>query len=326
MLEWFRIYKGIKHRYPMKELYTIAGITKQALWSHNKRQQTQIIREELVIGMIKQIRKDHKRMGCRRMYYATTKVSPVGRDVFERIGFSSGFRLQRRRNVMKTTWGQRVEIYPNLIEGKIINGINQVWQSDVFYIKIEGKDYFGVSIEDVYSRKLLALHLSKSLLAKELIKAFKKAIKVRSGTQIQDCIFHSDRGSQYIAKDFKVLIKEKQMKPSMCLLPQENAYVERLQGSIKYEYLFEFELKEKNLARQIVKIRRLYNDYRPHSCLDMMTPKAFEQQVQNMEENSRPEMQIYQWNHELLTKKVIINKKKKVAKKKKVNINNNYLT
>ncbi len=309
----------------MKELYTITGISKQALWSHNKRQETRMIREELVIGMIKQIRKDHKKMGCRRMYFATTKEPPVGRDAFERIGLSSGFRLQRKRSSIKTTWSQRVEVYPNLIEGKIINGINQVWQSDIFYIKIEGKDYYGVCIEDVYSRKLLALHLSKSLSSKELVKAFKKAIKVRSGTQIQDCIFHSDRGSQYIAKDFKVLIKEKQMKPSMCLLPQENAYVERLQGSIKYEYLFEFELKEKNLARQAGKILRLYNDYRPHSNLDMMTPKAFEQHVQNMEENSRPEMQIYQWNHELLTKKVVFNKKKKEAKKKKVNINNIYL-
>ena len=303
----------------MKELYQITGISKQAMWSHNKRQEIQMKIEEQVIDMIKDIRKDHKRMGCRRMHYACKDSPPVGRDSFEHIAFKNGYRLKRKRNVIKTTWGQRIDVYPNLIEGKIINGINQVWQSDIFYIKVQGIDYYGVTIEDVYSRRLLALHLSKSLSAKELIKAFGKAIKARSGMDISGCIFHSDRGSQYIAKDFKTLIKENNMLGSMCLLPQENAYVERVQGSIKYEYLFEIELMESNINRQANRVLRLYNDHRPHSSLGMMTPSAFEQYVQNMDENSRPKMLIYQWNHELLTKKAVMNKKKKEAKKKKVN-------
>lgn len=295
----------------MKELYTIAGISKQALWSHNKREQERACQRGQVISAIRQMRKHHKRMGCRRIYYACKDVSPVGRDIFERVGLENGFRLKRQRNVTKTTWSQRVEVYPNRIEGKIINGINQVWQSDISYIRIEGWANYVVCIEDVYSRKILALHLSKSLSAEQLLKALKLALLERKGSVVAGCIFHSDRGSQYIADQVKKLINDYNMLGSMCYLPQENAYVERIHGTVKYEYLYEMELTNTNKYRQIKKAVALYNNKRPHSSLGMMTPTAFEQAVEKMDENLRPEMQIYQWDHGLLTKPLVINKRKK---------------
>jgi putative transposase len=295
----------------MKELYKIAGISKQALWSHNKREQERTCQTSQVISSIQNIRKNHKRMGCRRIYYACKDISPVGRDIFERVGLENGFRLKRKRNVTKTTWSQRVEVYPNRIEGKIINGINQVWQSDISYIRIEGCANYVVCIEDVYSRKILALRLSKSLSAEQLLKALKIALLERRGTVVAGCIFHSDRGSQYIDKRVKKLIKDHQMIGSMCLLPQENAYVERIHGTIKFEYLYEMELTDTNKYRQIKKVVALYNDKRPHSSLGMMTPTAFEQAVEKMEENTRPVMQVYQWKHDLLTKPLVFNKRKK---------------
>jgi transposase InsO family protein len=310
----------------MKALCAIVGISKQALWMYNKRQQERMDKKEKVLELIKEVRIDHKRMGCRKIYFKYINLSPVGRDAFEEIGLGNGYRLKRQRNVRKTTWGQRIEIYPNLIEGKVVNGINQVWQSDIFYVKVEGKDYYGITIEDIYSRKILALHFSNTLLARELVMALKKAIKARSGIGIEGCIFHSDRGSQYIDKDVKALIKNYGMKGSMCLLPQENAYVERVQGSLKYEYINEFDLNKRYLTRQAAKILVLYNDFRPHSSLNMMTPTAFERNVNTLDENLRPEMKVYQWNHELLTKQAVFNKKKKEAKKKKVNINNTSLS
>jgi hypothetical protein len=65
------------------------------------------------------------------------------------------------------------------------------------------------------------------------------------------------------------------------------------------------------------KIARLYNDERPHLGLHRMTPTAFEKYVDKLAPLDRPEMSVYQWNHELLTKNQVINKKKKVTKKKK---------
>jgi putative transposase len=300
----------------MKTLYEIAGISKQAIWSQAKRDQQRDRRSDEVISTIKTIRKEHKRMGCGRMYYACTDSPPVGRDIFERIGLENGFRLKRQRNVTKITWSQRVEVYPNRIQGKIINGINQVWQSDISYIRIEDSIHYHVCIEDVYSRRILVLHISKSLSAEQLLKALKIALLVRRGMIVAGCIFHSDRGSQYIDRWVKKLIKDHQMLGSMCLLPQENAYVERIHGTIKYEYLYELELTNANNYRQIKKVVALYNDKRPHSSLGMMTPTAFEQAVEKMDENLRPKMQIYQWNHGLLTKPLVFNKRKKKQKRK----------
>lgn len=304
----------------MKDLYAIAGLTKQALWKHKKRQDIIDNTTRQIVEKIKAIRKHHKRMGCRHMYFASDEPLPVGRDAFEQIGLANGFRIKRKRNVMKTTWSQRVEIYPNLIEGLTINGINKVWQSDMFYLKIEGKNYYGVTIMDVYSRKLLALHISKSLSAVQLKAAMKKALRARSGQDVRGCVFHSDRGSQYIASSHKKLLNSEGIKISMCLLPQENAYVERVQGTMKYDYLEPFELGEKNLRFMTPKIMRYYNEERPHSNLNMITPDSFEYLLARLPENSRPEMTIFKWDHEKSTKSTVINKKKKEAKKKKSTI------
>jgi putative transposase len=301
----------------MKDLYQIVGISKQALWSHARRQQKLSAVEEAVVDHIKHIRKTHKRMGCRRMYYYDPDFALVGRDHFEQIGLENGFRLKRRRNVHRTTWSQRVEVYSNKIAGLEINGINQVWQSDIFYITIEGRTYYGIDIVDVYSRRLLALIVSQSMAADQLVKALRMAISVRKGSDLRGCIFHSDRGSQYIDGKVKQLMQDQQMIRSMGLLPQENAYIERLQGTLKEEYFEAITLTEQNLSQQVKKVVSLYNDKRPHSSLGMMTPHAFEQMIEKMDENSRPVLLIYQWDHGFSTKPPVINKKKKEAKKKK---------
>lgn len=309
----------------MKDLYNIAGISKQALWQHNKCQEEASRIVSKVVGLIEKTRVNHKRMGCRRIYYTAQGLLPVGRDLFEQIGFANGYKLKIKKNVMKTTWSQRVEVYPNLIEGMVLNGINQVWQSDIFYCKVEETDYYGISIEDVYSRKLLALHLSKSLAAEQNVKALRKALQARKGSDVKGCVFHSDRGSQYISESHKTLLKDAEMRISMCKMPQENAYVERVQGTMKYEYLFEHKLTHANLHKMTQKILHWYNDKRPHSALKMMTPTGFEKRMNNLIEKDRPEMKIYQGFSELLTKKEVINKKKKEAKKKKSTSTSLYL-
>jgi len=193
----------------------------------------------------------------------------------------------------------------------MLNAINQAWQSDIFYLKVEHNDYYGVSIEDVYSRKLLALQVSASLSAQQNVRALNKALRTRAGYDLSGCIFHSDRGSQYISSEHKALLKENQMRISMCKLPQENAYVERIQGTLKHEYLFEFELTEVNLQRMIQRIIRYYNNERPHRSLQMMTPTAFENHVEKLPENQRPKMQIHEGFSELSTKTAVANKRKK---------------
>ena len=287
------------------------------MWKYKEHQGQMNEITENVVSVMKDIRRRHKRMGCRSMYYTTREPVVVGRDIFEQIGFANGFKLKRKPNKLKTTWSQRVTVYPNLIEGEVLNGINQVWQSDIFYIKIEDIDYYGISIEDVYSRKLLALHLAKNMRAIQVVKALKKALIARKGMDLAGCIFHSDRGSQYISDLVTQLVIDNHMKLSMCKLPQENAYVERIQGTLKHQYLFEANLKEKNLSYQIRKIVGYYNNERPHSNLQMMPPAEFERMVEKMGKNQRPKLQIFKWSWDLLTNPPVIDKKEKSSKKEK---------
>lgn len=307
----------MSHFYKIKDMCSIAGISKQALWKHEKRQAKIQEVSEQVVDIMNDLRKRHKKMGCRSMYHACQKPLPVGRDNFEMIGFANGFKLHPKRSKKRTTWGQKVIIHPNLIEGKEITGINQVWQSDIFYLTVEGKDYYGFSIEDVYSRRLLALHLGKDLGAVHLERAIKEAINTRKGADLTNCIFHSDRGSQYVSNRVRELLLGHKMKLSMCKIPQENSYVERIQGSLKNQYLVEEDLKEKTIYNQLKKIQGYYNFERPHSSLCMITPFKFEQIVQNVPENERPKEVIFKWSHDLSTKIGDINKKEKRSKKEK---------
>lgn len=295
----------------MKDMCCMSGISKQNLWKHQKRMEINTKTSIRMISIMTNIRKRHKRMGCRSMYYAAQEVLPVGRDIFEQIGFANGFKLRPKRNKVKTTWGQRVEVHPNLIEGLTLTGINQVWQSDIFYQKVGTEDYYGVTIEDVYSRRLLSLHMSKSLGAQENVKALKKAFRARGGQNLAKCILHSDRGSQYISHAHKDLLKSKEMKMSMCKMPQENAYVERIQGTIKNQYLSEFELTEGNLSKLAQKIVTWYNEEKPHSGLKMKTPSAFEKSVEKLPKRQRPKEVIYNGYSELSTKNELLTKRKR---------------
>lgn len=302
----------------MKDMHELAGISKQSMWKYRNQHQTQQAIVDQVVSYIEDRRKNHRRMGCRSIYHtAPPGKFAVGRDHFEQIGFENGFKLKRKRNTTKTTWGQRVEIFPNLLEGMILHGINQAWQTDIFYLKVEGVDFYGVTIKDVYSRELLALHISRSLRAEENIKALKKAVKFRSGTTIKGCIYHSDHGSQYIDESHKELSKSLGLRLSMAKMPQENAYVERVQGTIKNDYFYEHHLTLKTVYYMARKIQKWYNDERPHRSLKMMTPTAFRKSVESLLKEDAPEIKVYKGFTDLSTNSEFINKKKKGAKKKK---------
>ncbi|MFN8279767.1 MAG: IS3 family transposase [Saprospiraceae bacterium] len=260
----------------MIDLYLVAGISKQTLFKYRQciKQKSEI--EQQVIKATIKIRKNHKRMSCRRMYSMVKQDIPIGRDQFEMIGYKAGFKIKRKVNPHKTTWGQRIEICPNLIEGKTLTNINQVWQCDIFYLKVENRNYYAVTIMDVFSRKLLALNVSRTLRSEQSVHAIKTALRERKVNQIPGCIFHSDTGSQFISERIKNVLKKAKMKRSMCKMSQENAYMERLQGILQQEYFNEHQLKESTIQKYSEKVVQLYNKERPHGNLNNKSPEQYE--------------------------------------------------
>jgi putative transposase len=282
----------------MKNLYPIAQLSKQALFKFRKRcQDTDLIKQQ-VVEECTRIRKDHKRMSCRRMYWRSSV--PVGRDIFEQIGFANGYKIRIKPKAEKTTWSQKIEVYENRIEGRSINGINQILQSDIFYFKVGDKNYYGVTIIDVYSRRLLAVKVSNNLTAIENVRALQMAFTARQGHSLKGCIFHSDRGVQYISEIQKQIIHDNGLIPSMCKLPQENAYVERVQGTLKYEYIFEHTFKASSVQKQMNRLVYLYNNGRPHTELGNRTPVEYEKYIQTLPAKDHPMLSIYKWSHPII--------------------------
>lgn len=295
----------------MKDLLSVVGITKQALWKYQKRQEQKREWIDVSLKIMRRYRKGHGGMGCRSIYNATKEKPPVGRDRFISIGMENGFRLKRRRNKRRTTWSQSALVFANCIEGRTLNRTNQVWQSDIFYHEENGKSYYGITIIDVYSRRLVSLHLSRSLRAIENVKALKKAIQTRNGQNLVDCILHSDLGSQYISQMHRSLVAQHGMIQSMCKIPQENAYAERVQHTIKNSYLCYEILEGRDLNKVAQQIMRKYNCEKPHSQLNNMNPVAFEKYVENLPLKARPKELIYKWDHSLSTKSELPTKRKR---------------
>jgi putative transposase len=301
----------------MEELYRCVGITRQA---HQKWRVYQVLErkyEEMACSKCGMIRKNHKRMSSRKIYSMSSSELPFGRDKFERYAHRNGYIVRRKRSFKKTTYPLKEGVVPNLIEGMVVNGPNQVYQSDIFYMKVGNQTMYGFVVIDIYTKELLVLHEANNMSAEELNKAVNKLISKIGSSKVRGAIFHSDRGSQYGDAHFIELCNDNGLRRSMGKRSQQNAYAERVQGTIQYEYLFEMDIEEPNLHRKLAKIARLYNEERPHNSLGGMTPVCFKQQMSKIKPINRPEMQVYQWTEPILTKDMLFNKKEKSSKKEK---------
>jgi len=96
-------------------------------------------------------------------------------------------------------------IYPDLIKDKIITGINQIWCSDITYIRILNGFVYLAAIIDAYSRKIVGYALGKTLCPELTITALKMAIATRNTDNL---IHHSDQGILYTCKDYVKIPKD----------------------------------------------------------------------------------------------------------------------
>jgi putative transposase len=161
--------------------------------------------------------------------------------------------------------------YPYLLRGKTIWLPNQVWASDITYIKLSGGYVYLVTIIDLYSRKILSWRVSNTMDAQFCVAALEEAI-AHYGVP---GIFNTDQGSQFTSDAFVSVLEEYGIQISMDGVKRalDNIFVERFWRSLKYEdiYIKDYrtmtDLKD-GLARYI----RFYNSERFHEALDYETP------------------------------------------------------
>ena len=272
----------------MNKLYKTIGVSKQAVYQYAKRQLIFDTNVSNLVTEAEELRYEHPGCGVEKMY-DTLKPDFIGRDRFVDTMMDLGFRVKRRRNYKRTTISSKI-YYPNLIKGMEVNRPSQIWQSDITYIPVGGKHYYAVFIIDVYTKKIVGYQVSDHMRATANLQALQMALSKHPPPEVH----HSDRGSQYIYKDYISLLKKQASQISMALSAQDNAYAERINRTIKEEYIDHWKPKTfSELKRFVKKAVIQYNVRRPHNNLEKRSPIEFEKQWSTMKDNNKPKLTIF---------------------------------
>jgi putative transposase len=230
--------------------------------------------------------------GVEKMYY-TLCPDWLGRDKFISIFMELGYRVQTKKNYQRTTVPVHSK-YKNLIQGMMVQGKNIVWQTDITYILIGDRYYYLVFIIDIYTKVILGFQASDHLRAEANLAALKMAINNSNGSLVW-LIHHSDKGGQYIEKKYIAFLERYGISISMGASAQDNAYAERINGTIKNEYLNYWQPKNlKELKLMLKKAVNHYNNKRIHNELPgKTTPVQFEKSLLDLSSQKRPTVIIY---------------------------------
>lgn len=162
-------------------------------------------------------------------------------------------------------------VHPYILKGLEINRFNQVWQTDISYIRVGSGFMYLTGIIDVYSRKVLSYRISNSLSVASCIDAVEDAVSKYGKPEI----INSDQGSQYTSDLWVKQLKDLDIKISMTGKGRcnDNAYIERFWRTVKYEWLkLRFVPTVAKLKMELQKFIQWYNRERPHQALNYMTP------------------------------------------------------
>ena len=261
----------------------LLGFTRQAYYQHFWDQQEKKVEHELVLQEVQRIRKEHPSIGSRKLHimlhdFLKEHQIKMGRDALFNL-LSQHYMLirKRKRRVYTTQSNHWLKKYPNLIKDKEISKANQVWVSDITYLKINSGFVYISLITDAYSHKIVGYDLSDNLEAIHASNALQMAISnaINSNFSLDELIHHSDRGIQYCSHAYIDILQNNDIKISMSDKgkPLQNSIAERINGILKYEYLFHYQIDDKHQAKQLLeKIVYSYNYNRPHLSCNMLTP------------------------------------------------------
>jgi putative transposase len=260
----------------LRELCRLLGYSSQAYYQYQKATESRTFKQEEVIQQVLERRRLQPRIGARKLLEIIQPL--MGRDAFFDLLRDSGLLVRRKRIRVRTTFSaHRFRKYPNLIEELVVNRPNQLWVSDITYLRI-AQDFAYLSlITDAYSRKIIGFCLSHDLSTDSCLKALRMALATRLNDQ--PLIHHSDRGTQYCSQAYTNLLKKKGIDISMTQNgnPRDNAIAERVNGILKMELLSDNYVNIGTANQSVKQAINVYNTRRPHSSLDMLTPEVAHQ-------------------------------------------------
>lgn len=188
------------------------------------------------------------------------------RRLMQKMGLSAIFQAPRT-----TVPNPEHKIYPYLLRNLAITSANQVWCTDITYIRMNRGFLYLVAIMDWYSRKVLSWRISNTMDTDFCIEALEEAIETYGAPEL----FNTDQGSQFTSQRFIGVLKEHSIRISMDGRGRwmDNVFIERLWRSLKYECVYLQAFESGSQAKQkIGNWMEYYNTKRPHSTFGEKTP------------------------------------------------------
>jgi len=234
---------GTEKMFSISDLCRRTGMSRQNYYAARKHRCRREVDEKLVIELVKSERRMQPRIGARKLLHIIDKDlseagASIGRDRFYELLAKNGLLVAKKRGWPKTTNSRHsLPVFRNLIKDMApLTGPNQVWVSDLTYIRTEEGFMYASLITDRFSRKIVGCHIGDNLESIGCQMALEKALKDLPA----DCfpVHHSDRGCQYCCHEYVQMLNNRGLEISMteenhCY---ENAMAERVNGILKQEY------------------------------------------------------------------------------------------
>ena len=265
----------------LTRLCTLFGVTRQAFYDAQHHEGKTTIAHMIVLTLVNDLRADIPMLGTRKLLFMLTPELEkhgikMGRDqLFDLLRFH-GLLMRRRKRMVKTTDSHHwLKKYPNLIKELVLSAAEQLWVSDITYIRtLQGFNYLSL-ITDAYSRKIMGYALFETLEASGPLEALVMAINERHRISPLNLIHHSDRGVQYCCAEYVQILAKDNIAISMTQTssPYENALAERVNGTIKNDFFPKRVYQNhKEATKAVSRIIEVYNQKRPHASVDYLTP------------------------------------------------------
>ena len=185
-------------------------------------------------------------------------------------------RKYKRRKTPETL----LEMTNLLLPGPAIVKANQVWYSDITFVKTGEGWLYLAAVMDAHSKRIVGYAMNDNMQTDLVIQALRMASKQRQAPR--GLIHHSDKGSQYTSYAYQRELAAQGMRPSFtgtgaCL---DNTYIESFFATLKKELIYQTKFATREEARSAISqfINMYYNSWRLHSSLGYQCPNDFEAQ------------------------------------------------